>query len=511
VSKRWRIFRRAGPACPRVALSAMAPRVPEIHSRIAAPLQQGAPSSVIPGIQHALLEEIGPPTAVIDANERVVYFHGDAAGILQPPSAEITQRLTEMVNPALLAGVRSALRQTMSQKRLASAHADALESGAPSFAILAAPLNCGPGPAHFRMSFVQLPAGTYTGAQTSPAATERPTRKRAGDPQVHKVVSHLRGELQDNIEPLEALTEELKTANEEATSINEELQSTKAELQSVNEELVTVNTRLQANVLELESLNNDLHNLLSNTHLPVLFLDTELKVRRFTPAINDLLGLISADIGRPVAHLAQKFSGGDLIADAAQVLAKLVPLESEVHSHSGRWYLRRTLCYRTEGDRIAGVVVTFVDISARKQAEQALEIERVRLRAVIEQLPAAVLLVEAPSGTLLYGNRLAASLFNQPYPLPFIGFAWTGMYSVFRGSHGDRRPYEPQEWPLARALATGEAVLDEKLQFVRADSVRATLSMSAAPIRDPSGRTFAAVAAFWDVTDRKTGICSPTR
>jgi two-component system, chemotaxis family, CheB/CheR fusion protein len=486
VSKRWRIFRRAGPARPRGALPAMAPRVPEIHSRIAAPLQQSARSSAIPRIQHTLLEEIGPPTAVIDANERVVYFHGDAAGILQPPSAEITQRLTEMVNPALLAGVRSALRQTMSQKRLASAHAYPLEPGAPSFAILAAPLNCGPGLAHFRVSFVQLPPGTCSGARTSPAATEQPTRKRAGDPQAHEAVSHLQ-------------------------STNEELETTKEELQSVNEELVTVNTQLQSNVLELEGLSNDLHHLLSNTHIPVLFLDTELKVRRFTPAINDLLGLISADIGRPVAHLAQKFSGGDLIADAAQVLAKLVPLESEVHSHSGRWYLRRTLCYRTEGDRIAGVVVTFVDISARKQAEQALEIERVRLRAVIEQLPAAVLLVEAPSGTLLYGNRLAASLFNQPYPLPFIGFAWTGVYSVFRGSHGDRRPYEPQEWPLARALATGEAVLDEKLEFVRADSVRATLSMSAAPIRDPSGRTFAAVAAFWDVTDRKAGICSPTQ
>jgi two-component system CheB/CheR fusion protein len=510
VSKRWRIFRRAGPACPRVELPAMAPRR-ESHSRIAAPLQQGARSSAIPSIQHTLLEEIGPPTAVIDADERVVHFHGDAAGILQPPSAQITQRLTEMINPALVAAVRGALRQTMSEKRLASAHADALEPGAPSFAILAAPLNYGPGPERFRVSFVQLPSGTYSGAQTIPAARERPTRKRAGGRQVHKEVSHMRCELRGNIDPFEAAAEELKTVNEEAASINEELQSTDEalettgeELQSVNEELVTVNAQLQAKVLELESLDNDLDNLLSNTHIPVLFLDTDLKVRRFTTAMNDLIGLISADIGRPVAHLAQKFSGGDLVADAAQVLATLVPLESEVHSHSGRWYLRRTLCYRTEDDRIAGVVVAFVDVSARKQAQQAIEVERVRLHAVIEQLPAAVLLVEAPSGTLLYGNRRAASLFNQPYPLPFIGLAWTAVYSGFRGSHGDRRPYEPQEWPLARALAAGEAVLDEELEFVRADGVRATLSMSAAPIRDPSGRTFAAVAAFWDVTDRKT-------
>jgi two-component system CheB/CheR fusion protein len=341
-----------------------------------------------------------------------------------------------------------------------------------------------------------LATGTQ-GHRTSLSARERPTRTRARVPGLREEVSHLRRELQDSIEAFEAATEELRSAHEA-------LQAAREELQSVNEELLTVNTQLHIKALELESLNSDLDNLLGNTHIPVLFLDTELRVRRFTPAINDLLGLIGADIGRPVAHLAQKFSGSDLVADAEQVLTTLVPLQCEVLSHSGRWYLRRTLCYRTEDDRIAGVVVSFVDICARKQAQQAIEEERVRLHAVIEQLPAAVLLVEAPSGTLLCGNRRAASLFGQPYPLPSIGLAWTEVHSRFRGSHCDQRPYEPQEWPLARALAAGEAVLDEELEFVRADGVRATLSMSAAPIRDASGRSFAAVAAFWDVTDRKT-------
>jgi two-component system CheB/CheR fusion protein len=347
------------------------------------------------------------------------------------------------------------------------------------------------------LAFADGLAADTQGHATSPAATQRPMRRRAGQLRVREEVSLLRHELQDSIEAFEAATQEVQSAHEA-------LDAAREELQSVNEELLTVNTQLQIKALELESLNSDLDHLVGNTHIPVLFLDTELKVRRFTPAINDLLGLISADVGRPVAHLAQKFSGGDLVADAEQVLATLQPLECEVMSYSGRWYLRRTLCHRTGDDRIAGVVVTFVDICARKRAQQAVEEEGVRLHAIIEQLPAAVLLVEAPSGTLLCGNRRAASLFSQPYPLPSIGLAWTTVYSGFRGAHGDRRPYEPQEWPLARALATGEAVLDEELEFVRADSVRATVSMSAAPIRDSSGRTFAAVAAFWDVTDRKS-------
>jgi two-component system, chemotaxis family, CheB/CheR fusion protein len=510
VGKRWRIYRRASPAAARVELPAAPPRIPEVHARVNPIPHPKVRAAAIPAIQRALLDEIGAPTAVVDANERIVYFHGDASGILQPPSGEITQNLLEMVRPALTAGVRSALRQAMAEKRLASAHAEAEEPGAFAFAILAAPLNYGLGPAHFRVSFVPLPAGTHSDPSPGRAAAGRPKRTRAEDPQLQQEVRHLRRELQDNIEAFEATTEELKAANEEVTSINEELQSTneelettQEELQSVNEELVTVNTQLQGKVLELEGLNDDLDNLLSNTHIAVVFLDTELKVRRFTPAIDDLLGLIAADIGRPVAHLAQKFSGDELTVDAGKVLAKLVPLESEVRSHSGRWYLRRTLPYRTEDDRIAGVVVTFVDISARKQAEQSIEAERMQLHAVIEQLPAAMLLVEAPSGKLLYGNRRAAALFNQPYPLPFVGCDWAAVYSAFCASHGDRRPFAPQEWPLARALAAGEVVLDEELEFARGDGVRATLSMSAAPVRNLGGETFAVVAAFWDITDRK--------
>jgi two-component system CheB/CheR fusion protein len=207
-------------------------------------------------------------------------------------------------------------------------------------------------------------------------------------------------------------------------------------LQSLNEELVTVNTQLQSKVHELEGLTNDLNNLLSSTDIAVVFLDTRLCVRRFTPAVSDLLQLLASDIGRPLAHLAQTFTGGDLLADAARVLAKLAPLECEVHSHSDRWYLRRVLPYRTEDNRIGGVVITFIEITARKHAEQAIEASQERLQALIEQTPAAMLMVEHPSGRLLLANRRAAQLFNQPFPLPQIGSASN---KLFQGSRSSRR------------------------------------------------------------------------
>lgn len=126
-----------------------------------------------------------------------------------------------------------------------------------------------------------------------------------------------------------------------------------------------------------------------------------------------------------------------------------------------------------------------------------------RLQAVIEQMPAAVLLVDSPSGKLLLANRLAASLFDQPYPIPIIGQAWTSLYAPIRGIHPSGRTFQHSEWPLARTLLSGETVIDSELEFTRSDGGRVALSMSASPIRNAAGTVVSAVAAFWDVTERK--------
>jgi two-component system, chemotaxis family, CheB/CheR fusion protein len=511
VSKRWRIYQRRVSAERRLAeLPALALRQPEGR-----PASAAAPVSLRPSgtvmIQAALLEEFGPPTAVVDANERMLYFHGDAGPFLHTPSGETTQNLLELVRLPLRSAVRSALRRAVGEKQPIAVRSEAAEAGAAPVTVIAAPMRSSPALQHFRVSFVQARSADATAAAgIGSARAAQPVQARPGDPALEEELRHLRRELQTSVEAFEATNEELKASNEEVTSVNEELQSaneeletSKEELQSLNEELVTVNGQLQTKVLDLEALTNDLDNLLSSTNIAVVFLDRELNVRRFTPAIQDLLQLISADIGRPLAHLAQRFTDDDFIADARQVIATLTALEAEVLSHSGRWYLRRTLPYRTEDNRIGGIVITFIDITARKQAAQAVEAERTRLQAVLEQMPAAVLLVEAPSGKLQLANRLAATLFNQPFPLPLIGYDWTAVYSAFRGSHSGGQTYEPSEWPLARALATGETVLDEELEFTRPDGARATVSMSAARILDAAGKAVAAVATFWDITDRK--------
>jgi two-component system, chemotaxis family, CheB/CheR fusion protein len=514
VSKRWRIYRRQG--ANRQAVSHLPALI--APSREVRPATRVAPPNLIrppptATIQAALLDEFGPPSAVVDANERILYFHGDASPYLQVPPGETTQNFLDLVRAELRPIVRAALREAIAERR-AVATAVESQSALGPVRVTAAPLKHSRPPDYFRVSFESGIGSEALSVQPngfgSPVPAAGPSPSRESNSLLEDEVRILRRELQASVESFEATNEELKASNEEVISINEELQSAneeletgKEELQALNEELVTVNAQLQSKLTELEATTNDLDNLLSSTNIAVVFLDTQLRVRRFTPAITDLLELLPADIGRPLAHLAQKFSAGDLIAAAANVLARLTPLEAEALSHSGRWYLRRTLPYRTEDNRIAGVVITFVEITARKQAEQAIEAAQARLQAVLDQMPTAVLLVESPSGKLLLANRLAATLFDQPYPLPIIGQDWTMLYVAIRGMHPNGRTFQRNEWPLARTLMNGETVFDAELDFTRSDGHRVALSMSAAPIRNAAGARVAAVAAFWDVTERK--------
>jgi two-component system CheB/CheR fusion protein len=185
-----------------------------------------------------------------------------------------------------------------------------------------------------------------------------------------------REDLQSTIEELESSNEELKASNEEVMSMNEELQSTneeletsKEELQSLNEELTTVNSQLQDKVEDLDAANSDLTNLMAATDIATVFLDTELRIKRFTPPTSRLLNLLATDIGRPFRDFAPRFEDEDLLRDAERVLETLARSEKEVHTDEDHWYLRRILPYRTRDDRISGVVITFIDVTERMAAE----------------------------------------------------------------------------------------------------------------------------------------------
>jgi PAS domain S-box-containing protein len=171
-------------------------------------------------------------------------------------------------------------------------------------------------------------------------------------------------------EELESSNEELRSANEEFQSTNEELETSKEELQSFNEELETVNSELNRKVSELDHANGDLQNLLNSAQVATIFLSTELRIKNFTPAAASAFRLISGDIGRPITDLAELLTGGDLLSDINEILRTLTVCERQLTGTAGQHFQMRILPYRTVHNVIDGVVLTFVDVTQLKEAEE---------------------------------------------------------------------------------------------------------------------------------------------
>ena len=179
-------------------------------------------------------------------------------------------------------------------------------------------------------------------------------------------------EMQTTVEELKSSNEELQSTNEELQSTNEELTTSKEELQSLNEELQTVNAELQSKVDDLTWVRNDMSNLLNSTEIATVFLDNEMRLRRFTTHSTKLFKLIPGDVGRPLSHVVTDLDYPQLKDDAIEVLRTLVYQEKVLTTHDGRWYRVRIMPYRTQDNVIDGVVITFIDVTEIKQLEAAL-------------------------------------------------------------------------------------------------------------------------------------------
>jgi two-component system CheB/CheR fusion protein len=193
-----------------------------------------------------------------------------------------------------------------------------------------------------------------------------------------------REEAKSTREEMQTSQEELQSTNEELQSTNEELTTSKEEMQSMNEELQTVNHELQAKVTELSRASNDMRNLLDSTEIATLFLDEALNVRRFTAQTTRIIKLIPGDTGRPITDIVTDLNYPNMVTDAREVLRTLVFREKDLSTTDGRWFKVRTMPYRTQENRIDGLVITFSDITVSKKLELALFATQARLQTLME-------------------------------------------------------------------------------------------------------------------------------
>jgi two-component system CheB/CheR fusion protein len=327
-------------------------------------------------LHQQLLEEYAPPSLVVNEEYDIVHVSERAGRYLQIGGGEPTQNLLKLIRQELRLDVRSALYQAMQRQSAVEARGlkVTIDEHPEVLNIHVRPvLRAGDTARGFVL--VVFEPTTDTGRQEVLIASDEPVARH-----LEEELTRLKAQLRSSSEQHEFQAEELKASNEELQAMNEELRSaaeeletSKEELQSINEELRTVNQELKVKIEETSLTSNNLQNLINSTDIGTIFLDRSFRIVLFTPAVRNIFNLIPADYGRPLSDITGKLDYQHLIQDAEMVLDKLTTAEQEVHTTEGKVFLMRIAPYRTTEDRINGVVITFVDITSRKQAEQQLQ------------------------------------------------------------------------------------------------------------------------------------------
>ena len=404
IDNKWKIFerlesrRRPETIFP---LSATV-RMPTLH-RPARPTEAAEPS---PGMaaERLLMERYAPPCVVVSDKFEMVHVSTRLSRFLEVPAGEPTRDILLMAREELRPTLRAAIYKAFAeQNRIEFQGVKVSDEGCETTVnLIVEPLGPTPGSRLAMVIFEPgAPRATLADLSTREGTSGGETSKEMLIRQLEEQLRVTHEQLQATSEQLEtsnegfmsaneelmSINEEFQSANEELQSTNEELETSKEEMQALNEELITVNAELQGKVEELNQATTDMENLFASSGIATLFLDRNLNIKGFTPAVADIFNLIQADIGRPFRHLAGKIDWSTLTQDVATVLAGEPFAEQEVASLSGeKCYLKRIFPYRTQEGKIDGVVVTFIDITERKRAQEVLAESEERVRRKLESI-----------------------------------------------------------------------------------------------------------------------------
>ena len=404
MNKKWKLFARDGVAKDPALPAKFSPRTaraevgPSEATDAAERVQKHLLSAMI---ERALLTRYAPASVTVNDRGDILYIHGRTGDYLEPAVGQPRLNLLEMAREGLRLELPSALRRAASQTG--------------EVVLEGVPVKSSQGFASVRVTVTKLTApeslrGLFLVTfQAEPApqpprgkGPRRPAPRLSGRlPELERELQSAKETLRSTVEQLQTSNEELKSTNEELQSTNEELQSaneeletSKEEMQSLNEELQTVNAQLQGKLDDLSQANDDMQNLLNSTSIATIFLDQELRIKRFTAEATKLVKLIPTDVGRPIGDLASNLQYDQLQADAAEVLCKLGTREKEVQTKGGEWRLVRLQPYRTAENVIEGLVVTFVDIHRLKTAEQAAQQARGYAESIVATVRAPLMVLD---------------------------------------------------------------------------------------------------------------------
>ncbi|MDF2511291.1 MAG: methyltransferase/methylesterase, CheR/CheB with sensor [Herbinix sp.] len=367
-----------------------------------------------------LIEECLPPSVLVDENGELVHTCGDVDKYLKVPRGKVYYDIQRMVPKDLSTALGTAISKVKKEKRSVTYTNIKVNLKEEQIIInlIVKPLFTKKSGFLVLVIFEEVKNSINSVDQVENFDTISELQARISD--LEQELQYTKESLQISIEEIETSSEELQSANEELLVSNEELHSTNEELQSVNQELMVVNTQYQYKIQELADLNNDMTNFLNSTTIGTIFLDSNLCVRKFTPAVTKEVNLIEQDLGRPISHISHNLINEDLVKESRNVMDNLIPIEKEIQSTNNRWYILKYSPYRTNENVIKGIVLSLVDITLRKQAEVEIVNSRERYEKLVELSPFAILIIK--EGNILFSNTAGFNLFQVKSSDDLIGF-----------------------------------------------------------------------------------------
>jgi two-component system CheB/CheR fusion protein len=500
--KKYRIFERRmvdGTSLPDLPSRGVRPDTP--------PPFEARPVAAYDNIDRAarrVMEKYHPPHLVVDRRHQIVRFSGGAVGdYLEPSPGAPSFGLFDILRKPLRPMVRTALQDVQATKSPVRRENIPVRIGGQSrlVTIIAEPMAADGADAGFVVLAFQDGGLGASETKSARAANKVPDAMQA----VEQELRTTRAQLESTIDELEIAGEEMKSSNEEYQSVNEELQSSneeletsKEEMQSINEELQTINVEMASKNDMLMRLNSDIKNLLDSTEIATLFLDHQLRVKSFTRGVTDMFHVRDTDIGRPIAEIVNLLNYPELQRDARTVLRKLTVFERQVAlKDESMSFVLRIRPYRTIDNVIDGVVLTFVDITAREAGDAALRESQDDLRRLIDSVADGVYCID---------RECVLTLCNAAF-LRMLGFANEGdiigvkIHELIHHSLPDGSTYLRSKNPICQTPQTGEPAHRDDEVFFRTDGTSFPVEYWSRPIMR-GGELEGAVCTFVDISSR---------